>query len=86
MAFYKIEIKATARKDLERLQPSTAGRIIAAIDDLAIQPYPQGVRKLKGFEYRFRIRIGDYRVIYEVRNSILTVFVIRIGHRKEIYR
>jgi mRNA interferase RelE/StbE len=86
MASYKLEIKAAARKDLARLQPSTATRIAEAIEGLADEPYPVGFRKLKGFEYRYRIRVGDYRVIYEIRNSILTVIIIRIGHRKDIYR
>ena len=86
MASYRLEIKAAAKKDMERLQPSIAIRIAGVIDALANDPYPHGTRKLKGFEFRYRIRIGDYRVIYEVRNSILTVIVIRIGHRKDIYR
>ncbi|NQX00335.1 type II toxin-antitoxin system RelE/ParE family toxin [bacterium] len=86
MASYKLEIKAAARKDLARLQPSIATRIAEAIENLADEPHPAGSRKLKGFEYRYRIRVGDYRVIYEIRNSILTVFIIRIGHRKDIYR
>ncbi len=86
MASYKLEIKATARKDLARLQSSIAKRIAEAIEGLADDPYPDGFRKLKGFDYRYRIRVGDYRVIYETRNSILTVFIIRIGHRKDIYR
>lgn len=86
MASYKLEIKAAARKDLARLQPSIATRIAEAIENLADEPHPAGSRNLKGFEYRYRIRVGDYRVIYEIRNSILTVFIIRIGHRKDIYR
>jgi len=86
MAPYKLEIKTTARKDLARLQPSTVSRLVEAIEYLADDPHPQGSKKLKGFEYRYRIRVGDYRVIYEIRNAILTVFIIRIGHRKDIYR
>lgn len=86
MASYKLEIKTTARKDLERLQPSTAMRVAEAIESLAGDPHPIGSRKLKGFDYRYRIRVGDYRVIYEIRDAILTIFIIRIGHRKDIYR
>jgi mRNA interferase RelE/StbE len=86
MASYNLEIKASARKDLARLQPAIASRIVEAIEILADEPYPAGSRKLKGFDFRYRIRVGDYRVIYEIRNSILTVYIIRIGHRKDIYR
>ncbi len=86
MACYRVEIGTAAKKELSRLEPSAATKIAGAIEELALEPYPHGSKKLRGFEYRYRIRIGDYRIIYEVRNFILTVVIIRIGHRKDIHR
>ncbi len=86
MPLYRIEIKQTARKVLSNIPLAYANRIRCAIDDLATNPFPQGHRKLVGSESKYRIRIGDYRVIYQVENQELVIFVIRIGHRKEIYR
>lgn len=60
MASYKLEIKTTAKKDLARLQPSTAMCVAEAIEGLAYEPHPAGSRKLKGFESRYRIRSGIF--------------------------
>ena len=57
-----------------------------AIDALASDPFPHGHRKLVGSEAKYRIRVGDYRVVYNVENQELVIFIIRIGHRKDIYR
>ena len=53
---------------------------------LADNPRPRGVEKLEGRENRYRIRVGDYRVIYEIHDEVLLVLVVRIGHRREVYR
>lgn len=86
MPSYRIEFKRPARKALAAIQTSQAERIRVAIDALAVDPFPQGHRKLVGSEAKYRIRVGDYRVIYHVENQELVILVIRIGHRKDIYR
>ena len=86
MASYRIEIKASASKELKNLPHQIVSRIVAAIGDLAEDPYPQGVRKLAGFDQTYRIRVGDYRVIYDVFESKLIVEIIRVRHRKDAYR
>ena len=64
----------------------TADRIVARIDALAQDPHPPGSRKLQGGTDEFRIRVGDYRVIYSVNDAAITIVVIRVGHRRDIYR
>ncbi len=82
---YSIEFVPSAVKALAKLESLTRKRIQTAIDKLATDPFPPGVKKLQGDD-AYRIRVGDYRVIYDVQRGRLTVLVIRIGHRREIYR
>ncbi len=83
---FRIEYTKSACKDLRKLDQVVKDRIGVAVDALGSEPHPRGSRKMVGSEALYRIRIGDYRVIYEVQNKILTVFIIEIGHRKDIYR
>jgi mRNA interferase RelE/StbE len=83
---YHIEIKRGARKRLASVAAPAAARIAAAIDALASDPRPAGCRKLVGAERVYRVRVGDYRVIYEVYDDKLLVLVINLGHRREVYR
>jgi mRNA interferase RelE/StbE len=85
MAAYQISISKPAQKQLDKLQDSTADRIIDAIYDLADEPRPSGCKKLKGRE-GYRIRVGDYRIIYEVFDHVLVIEVVSLGHRKDIYK
>lgn len=84
MPEYKIRITKTAQKQLDKLPDSVAVILIEAIYDLAPNPQPFGCKKLKGRE-AYRIRKGNFRIIYEIIDSILTVDVIAIGDRKDIY-
>lgn len=86
MASYRLELKKSAQKEFSKLPAVHSKRISEAIDGLTVDPFPSGFRKLVGSEFKYRIRIGDYRVIYEVREAVLIVFVVKIGHRKDIYR
>ena len=81
---YQLVIDRYAQKQLGKISPPHFNRIIKAINDLATNPRPPGYKKLTG-RSGYRIRIGDYRVIYNIEDKILTVFVIDIGHRKDIY-
>ena len=83
---YRIEIKRGARKRLVSLAAPIAARISEAIDALAVNPRPTGCRKLVGTDQIYRVRIGDYRVVYEVQDSRLLVLVIKLGHRRDVYR
>lgn len=84
MADYQLRITPTAQKQLDKLADSIAEPIIDAIRALASNPRPHGYIKLKGRD-GYRIRKGNYRIIYEIFDKILIVEVIAIGHRREIY-
>jgi mRNA interferase RelE/StbE len=84
MAKYRIEINKKARKSLDKLSDFVVAPVIDAINDLAENPRPQGYRKLKGRK-GYRIRVGDYRVIYEIFDHVLLIEVVDLGHRKDIY-
>jgi mRNA interferase RelE/StbE len=83
---YRIEIKRSARKMLLALPRQIRERIGSAIDALAHDPYPSGTCKLAGSDSLYRKRVGDYRIIYEVHGHRLVVMIIKIGHRRNVYR
>ena len=85
MASYKIEWKRSAAKELRTLPRDVVERILKAVEHLSIEPYPSGVRKLVGAVHTYRIREGNYRVIYTVTASSLVIEIIRVGHRKGVY-
>ena len=86
MGIYQIEWKSSAFHELKRLDRQIIPRILAAVEALSLNPFPQGVKKLHGGESTYRIRIGDYRVIYEVCSDRLVVEIARVRHRKDVYR
>lgn len=86
MASYKIEWKNSAYKELQKLPRPMITRVVAAVSDLANDPRPQGVRKLVGSERSYRIRVGDYRVVYEIFEYRLVIEIVRVRHRKDVYR
>ena len=83
---YRVLLERTAEKDLARLSSAIHARVIAAIQALATNPRPPGCRKLAGSKHDWRIRIGDYRVVYEIADQIRVVRVNRVRHRREVYR
>jgi len=85
MEFYKVEFAKSVRKDFKKIPLLAAGRILNAIFELAKDPRSYSSRKLKG-EKLYRIRIGNYRVIYEIQDERLLVSVIKLGHRKDVYK
>jgi mRNA interferase RelE/StbE len=82
---YTLEILRTAQKQLAKIASQERVRIVSAIRNLAEDPRPDGAMKLTG-RPAWRIRIGAYRVIYEIQDNQLRVLVIEVGHRREIYR
>jgi len=85
MASYKIEWKRSAVKELRALPKNAVERMLKAVEQLSAEPCPIGVRKLVGSEHTYRIREGDYRIIYTVTASSLVIEIIRVGHRKDVY-
>jgi mRNA interferase RelE/StbE len=85
MAAYSIFFKKSAVKELEGIPDRDIGRIVSRIQALADDPGPLGVEKLSAQE-RYRIRQGNYRIVYSIEEDVLTVWVVKIGHRREVYR
>ncbi len=81
---YQVVIEKLAQKQLAKISPPYYQNIVEALQNLAINPRPHGYKKLKG-RPGFRIRVADYRIIYNTKDNILTVFVLTIGHRKDMY-
>ncbi len=86
MALYDIEWKRSARKELKKLPRETIPKVMTAIGGLAEYPHPIGSRKIIGSEHACRIRIGDYRIVYSVESGRLVIEIIRVRHRKDVYR
>ena len=86
MATYRVVIDRVAAKALAGLDTTIRVRLAAAIDELAQEPRPPGSKKLRGTASDWRIRVGDYRIIYTVTDGTLTVLVVRVAHRREVYR
>ena len=83
---YTIEFSHKAARQFKGLSKSIQARLKPKIDALAESPRPRGTEKLKGEEDLYRIRVGDYRVIYQIRDKSLIVLIVKIGGRKEIYQ
>ncbi len=86
MAIYRIDWKPSALKELRNIDQQFIPRIIEAVEALAENPLPDGVRKIQGGNHSYRIRIGDYRIIYQLYEKYLIIEIIRIRHRKDVYR
>lgn len=82
---YRIEFVKQAAKQFKKLSTQDRQRLKPKIDALAIDPRPSGVVKLSGDDL-YRIRVGDYRIIYSIQDNRLLVLVVKIGHRRDVYR
>ncbi len=83
---YKILYRASVRREMRRLDAATAKRVDAAILALAENPRPSGCVRLSGQLHLWRIRVGDYRILYEIQDRQLIVLIVSVAHRREVYR
>lgn len=83
---YRIEFEPEADKQLRKLDKGARSRINLVLVDLETDPRPDGVKKLKGYENRWRIRTGDWRIVYEIEDGLLVVIVVAVGHRSKVYK
>lgn len=83
---YRIEFTPRADREFRALERSIQVRLRRRIDSLAENPFPQGIKKLAGEEDLYRLRVGDYRIIYQVQRKRLVVLVVGVGHRGDVYR
>jgi mRNA interferase RelE/StbE len=83
---YSIIVSKSIQKELDNLPNEVKERIYAKISQLSDQPRPDGVTKLKGYENEYRVRVGDYRVRYEVLDENKTVLLLQCKHRRDVYK
>jgi mRNA interferase RelE/StbE len=83
---YVIIYKKSVEKDFRKLDPVVRKRIFKKIDTLASNPRPDGVTKLSGEENLYRIRQGEYRIVYQIQDEKLIIRIVRVGHRSDVYR
>lgn len=86
MTKYKIIVTQTAEKALYKLPKKIIPKILGAIQALSMNPYPTACRKLTGEKDTFRIRVQNYRIIYEIHGATIEIKILKIGHRKDVYR
>ena len=85
MASYDVELTSSAEKELKMLSGQLIARMVPRLESLASNPRPPGCKKLRGGDNEWRIRVGDYRLVYTIDDAKLLVEVTRIGHRSEVY-
>lgn len=83
---YRVEVAPAAVRQLRKLDPAARRRVQAVVELLAADPRPSGAKKLVGGAGEWRVRTGDFRVVYEIHDHVLVVLVVALGHRREIYR
>jgi len=83
---YAIEYTASARRDLRSLDRQIQQRVADKIEDLAENPFPPSVKKFQGEANHWRIRVGDYRIVYRIDSQRVVVVIVRVAHRREAYR
>jgi mRNA interferase RelE/StbE len=86
MASYSVLWRASALRAIRKLESREADRIHSAVSELADNPYPEGAEKLKSRERTFRVRAGGYRIIYSVEDREKQVHILKVGHRRDVYR
>jgi mRNA interferase RelE/StbE len=86
LSTYRVTLAASAEKELRGLPKKVVGRIFPSLEELSSVPRPRGCKKLKGGDKEWRIRVGDYRIVYVIDDTARTVDVTRIAHRSEVYK
>ncbi len=86
MAKFRLEISATAEKQMRKLDKTDQIRVLRAVQNLAREPRPPGTRKLRGYEDVYRIRVGSHRILYSIESRRLLIIILKVGHRRDIYR
>jgi mRNA interferase RelE/StbE len=83
---YKVEFASSAAKEFRALPAELKRRITPAIDALMQNPYPRGLRKLAGHDKLYRVRVGQYRIVYEIDDDTKSILITRVRHRRDAYR
>lgn len=85
MESYSVFVTRSARKELAEVPPSDRERVVARISSLAMDPHPSGCEKLS-LQDKYRVRQGNYRIVYTIQEAEITVWIVKVGHRRDVYR
>jgi mRNA interferase RelE/StbE len=83
---YEVEITPAAKRQIKKLPNDVQQKVVAKLEELVFEPRPDGVTKLQGWDNLYRVRLGKYRIIYEIQDSLLLVTVVKVKHRQDVYR
>ena len=86
MGSYQVNWRRSTKKDLRRISQVDVVRILNVVETLSDEPRPVGCKKMSGSECAYRLRVGDYRIIYEVYDDTIIIEVIKVGHRRDVYK
>lgn len=86
MARFTVEFSTSVLRQLDKLPPKISHKLVEAAESLGDSPYPIGTKKMQGGQDLWRIRVGDYRIVYRIEGHRLVVLIVKIGHRREVYR
>lgn len=83
---YEVEIAPAAKRQIKKLPYDVQQKVVAKLEELTFEPRPDGVKKLEGSDNLYRVRLGKYRIIYEIQDGLLLVTVVKVKHRSDVYR
>ena len=83
---YHVEFAPSAARSFAKLERRTQRRVAQRVEALVYTPRPRGSEKLRGATDRYRLRVGDYRIIYDIEDDALVILILRVGHRRDVYR
>lgn len=86
MTYYSIKWKRSAEKELKKVDKKYIPELIAGVEELIQNPYPPNSKKLVGYKSFYRLRVGEYKIIYNIIQKEIVIEIVRIGHRKDVYR
>ncbi len=86
MTRYRIQVSRTAERQIKKLPLDARAQVVRTVQGLAVDPFPTGCRKLTGYDDVFRVRAGPFRILYSVNGGTLIVIVLKVGHRRNVYR
>ena len=86
MDSYQIKWSNSAKKELRKIDKKFIPKLIKVVEQLAINPYPQEIKKIVNSDNNYRVRVGEYRIIYQVMSDVLVIYIVKVGNRQSIYK
>lgn len=83
---YQVEVAPAAVRQIKKLTADIQQRVTLKLEELAMKPRPSGVVKLEGVDNLYRIRVGDFRIVYQIQDDLLLITVVKVAHRREVYQ